>query len=137
MRRRREILLGDKKIYSRLSDRFKRRVVRILVVFAVIVYVAWAVTAQSEEMKVKQAIVDISRIEHVARLFKVDEGRCPDDVEELISPEWNNRYTAPVTDPWGSPYRLLCPAQSDPNGVRVVSGGPNGAKGMDDDISSL
>ena len=137
MIRRGEIVLGDKRIIRRLSGRTWKRVIRVAVTVAAVIYVAWAMETANESTREKQALVDISRIEHVSRLFRADQGRCPDDIDELVSPEWNGRYSVSRVDPWGQPYQIQCPAASDPGGVRVLSGGPDGSITGEDDITSL
>ncbi|MDJ0763744.1 MAG: type II secretion system protein GspG [Myxococcota bacterium] len=137
MIRRGEIVLGDKRGYRRLSGRFRRRVFRAAAVILVLIYLSWAVAEMKTRTQIKQALLDISRIEHATRLFRADQGRCPEDMAELLSPVGDRRYFAPEVDPWGHPYRLQCPAILDPGGVSVSSGGPDGDFGGEDNISSL
>ena len=81
--------------------------------------------------------MEISRIEHATRLFRADNGRCPDDMEELFEPPGDRIYLTRMVDPWQQPYRLVCPSAFDPGGVQVVSGGPDGSFGGEDNISSF
>ena len=137
MMRRGEIVLGDKRLMRRLSGRFRRRVTRVLLAGGALIYIAWSVESADESTREKQALVDISRIEHVTRLFRADQGRCPDDIEELVSAQWDERYSVNTIDPWGQPYRIQCPRASDPGGVMVLSGGPDREITGEDDITSL
>jgi general secretion pathway protein G len=41
-----------------------------------------------------------------------------------------------ASDPWGSPVAIRCPGQHDPDGVDVLSNGPDKKEGTDDDIGS-
>jgi hypothetical protein len=132
-----DIILGDKRAYRRISRETKQKTIAVLIAAAAISYVAWAMNSINEETLVKQALVDISRVEHAARLFRADNGRCPDNMEELISPPQEKRYLESALDPWGKPYMLRCPAMSDPGGVQVVSGGPDGSLSGEDNITSI
>lgn len=50
-------------------------------------------------------------------------GGCPRDVSELTS----LGYVAKLpVDAWGRPLRLVCPGRRDPQGVDVLSDGPDG-----------
>ena len=137
MRDRGAIILGDKRAYNRGRRTLTRRLTTIgLVVFG-ISYVSWSVESSSTQVRIKQALVDISRIEHAVRLFRADLGRCPQNMEELITPPGEQRYMTARDDPWGMPYMLICPARFDPGGVEVISGGPDRTFKGDDNISSL
>jgi prepilin-type N-terminal cleavage/methylation domain-containing protein len=59
---------------------------------------------------------------------------CPERLEELT--EFMNKND--TNDPWGNPYKLLCPPNL-PAGARaiaIVSFGEDGQEGTDDDIKS-
>ena len=103
----------------------------------VVSYLFWAMGLMSEKTRIKQAMLDISRIEHATRLFRADHGRCPDNLDELVSPPGDTRYLVDYADPWGEPYRLICPSRFDPGGAEVLSGGPDRSFTGDDTISSL
>jgi type II secretory pathway pseudopilin PulG len=132
-----EIILGDKRVYHRVRRGTRRRAVAASIAIVAISYVAWAVGSIDEDTLIKQALVDISRIEHAARLFRADHGRCPDNMEELVSPPGEKQYLDSALDPWGKPFLLRCPAVFDPGGVQVLSGGPDGSLAGDDNITSL
>jgi type II secretory pathway pseudopilin PulG len=106
-------------------------------VMVVVSYLFWAMGMINEQTRTKQALIDISQIEHAARLFRADHDRCPDNIDELVNPPGKSQYLTDNRDPWGSPYRLTCPARRDPGGVSVISGGPDGSFDGYDTISSL
>jgi len=59
---------------------------------------------------------------------------CPDKLEEL------NEYmnNSDIKDPWGNPYKMMC-GQNLPAGAQhlaIVSFGPDGREGTDDDVKS-
>lgn len=137
MKKRDEIILGEKRVFRRTSDVLKRRVIKIGIAVVLVNYFLWAAATMDEETRRHQAMVDISRIEKAARLFRADYGRCPQDIEELFNPPNETKYLEERIDPWGTAYHLTCPSPRDPGGVVVVSGGPDGAIAGKDDISSL
>ena len=137
MRRQKELILGDKRRYRRATRGKGKRAATVVTAAIALSYVAWAMGSMDEETRVKQALVDISRIEHAARLFRADHGRCPENMDELILPPSERRYLNDILDPWGQPYHLRCPAIFDPGGVEVLSGGPDESLAGDDNITSL
>jgi type II secretory pathway pseudopilin PulG len=130
------IILGDKRGYRRPS-KLNGRFIGVCACIFVLNFVLWSMHSLNERARVKQALVDISRIEHAARLFRADHGRCPEDLEELVLPPSDRRYLQPTRDPWRQPYKLTCPARLDPGGVEVISGGPDKSIKGNDNISSL
>ncbi len=137
MRERGLIILGDKRGYRRSSGKLIRRLSYTFTGVFLVSYLFWAMDLMNERTQIKQALVDISRIEHATRLFRADHGRCPDDLEELNTPPGKRKYLELIQDPWEQPYRLNCPARFDPGGVEVMSGGPDQSLGGEDNISSL
>jgi general secretion pathway protein G len=59
---------------------------------------------------------------------------CPDRIEELC--ELMDQKS--TTDPWGERYKMLCPPNlpSGAKGIAILSLGPDGKEGTDDDIRS-
>jgi len=137
MKQRGVIILGDKRGYRRSSGKLMRRLSYTFTGVFLLSYLFWAMDTMNERTQIKQALVDISRIEHAARLVRADHGRCPDNLEELNTPPGNRTYLKLVRDPWEQPYQLVCPARLDPGGVEVLSGGPDRSLSGDDNISSL
>ena len=115
----------------------KTRLVIFFSLLGLIIYLLWSAGFISERTRMRQALLDISRIRHAARLFRADHGRCPDNLEELAQPPGDIKYLTGYTDPWGQPYKLICPSRQDPGGVDVLSGGPDRSFGGRDTISSL
>ncbi|MCU0663847.1 MAG: type II secretion system protein GspG [Myxococcota bacterium] len=128
-------ILGDPKRQRKASP-WMRRLSTAALLCAACFYVTWAMANLEVRNRIRQALVDISRIEHAVRLFRADHGRCPDNMEELVSPPGESRYMEPLTDPWGQPYLLRCPAGEMSDGLQVISGGPDGlASGVDNIVS--
>jgi hypothetical protein len=138
MKDRSAIVLGDKGRRRKPLGPTGRRVRALFIGFAAIGCVAWSLAEMDEQTRIRQAQLDISRIEHAARLFRADFGRCPAGVQELRTPpEGAQAYLDEVEDPWGNVYRLVCPARLDPGGVDVSSDGPDGSLAGDDNVKSL
>lgn len=137
MKRQTEIILGDRKRFRRASSRWIRRASLPLIVIFMISYVFWSMGATDERTRFRQALVDISRIENASRLFRADNGRCPASVAELMEESRGTKYLGFERDPWGKPYKLICPAPLDEGGVFVTSGGPDGSFEGEDNITSL
>jgi hypothetical protein len=59
---------------------------------------------------------------------------CPEKIEDL-NELMNNKDT---NDPWGNPYRMLCPPSLPPGakGIAILSSGLDGKEGTSDDIRS-
>ena len=138
MKKQRAIVLGDKHRGPRMFGRWGKRLKWALVAFGVLSCAGLSVSSIDEEMRVRQAELDVSRIGHAVRLFRADANRCPSGLGELEAPpDGRAPYLRVEEDPWGRPYRLACPAHRDPAEVDVVSGGPDGEMTAADNISSL
>jgi hypothetical protein len=131
------IILGDKQKGGRTGGPLARKLRLVAAFFVAAGCVAWSVDAVDEQTRVRQALLDVARIGHAARLFRVDHGRCPTGIFELVAPPSGAAYLEQAADPWGEPYRLLCPARRDPGGVDVISLGADGSLSGEDNISSL
>ena len=76
--------------------------------------------------------------------FEVDNGYYPKSLQDLIqqpsnAKNWRGPYLDPATlpiDPWGNPYIYYCPGKHNPSGYDLLSVGPDGKEGTDDDIVS-
>ena len=138
MKKQGAIVLGDKDRKPRAFGRWGKRLRWALVALGVLSCAGLSVSSIDEEMRVRQAELDVSRIGHAVRLFRADASRCPSRLAELEAPpDGRAPYLQVESDPWGRPYRLTCPAHRDPAEVDVVSGGPDGEKTAVDNISSL
>jgi hypothetical protein len=138
MRKRGAIVLGDRDRGPRAFGRWGRRLRWALAAFGVLSCAGLSVSSIDEEMRIRQAELDVSRIGHAVRLFRADASRCPTGLAELEAPpDGRTPYLRVEDDPWGRPYRLTCPARRDPAEVDVFSGGPDGEATAKDNISSL
>jgi hypothetical protein len=138
MRKKGGIVLGDKDRRPRALGQWGRRLKWAVVAFGVLSCAGLSVSSIDEEMRVRQAELDVSRIGHAVRLFRADANRCPSGgVSSSARPDGIAPYLRVENDPWDRPYQMACPARSDPTEVDVVSGGPDGDVTAADNISSL
>lgn len=137
MRKRNEIILGDKRRRGRYRSKTRSKVSTLVGLVVAAVVVLLAMQSMEKKTRIRQAQVDVSKISHAARLFRADFGRCPVSIEELNKPPSGVPYLQFVEDPWGQPYMLRCPAFLDPGNVNVASGGPNGDMSGRDNINSF
>jgi len=138
MKRTRPILIGGREAHPRAWRRWSKRLRWALLAFGVASCAGYSMSSFDTGMRVRQAEIDVSRIGHAARLFRADFGRCPSGITELSAPpEGRTPYVRSVKDPWERPYRLACPSRDGAGEVDVISGGRDGDKSYDDNISSL
>ena len=58
--------------------------------------------------------------------------------DENLARVWRGPYLdeAVPADPWGNPYRYQFPGSKRPNEPEIISAGPDGILGNEDDLSS-
>jgi general secretion pathway protein G len=123
--------------------------IELLLVLVIIVVLAGIVApkfvGRSEQARKAAARADISRIQLQLDAFEVDAGRFPTTEEglaALLTPPasvkaWAGPYlnTLP-TDPWQNPYVYRFPGQNNVGGYDILSFGPDGTEGGNDDINN-
>ena len=100
---------------------------------------------RSQQAKVTAAQSQITSLEMALDAFEVDNGYFPKSgaLDELLNqpanaPSWKGPYLkkgVPL-DPWGNPYSYDYPGKHNANGYDILSMGPDGRAGTDDDISN-
>ncbi|HEX4084991.1 MAG TPA: type II secretion system major pseudopilin GspG [Chthoniobacteraceae bacterium] len=102
-------------------------------------------TGRSQQAKVTAAASQISSISMALDAFEVDNGFYPKtgQLDELTSqpanaPNWKGPYLSKgiPLDPWGNAYTYDYPGKHNPNGFDLMSNGPDGRAGTDDDINN-
>jgi len=103
------------------------------------------VVGRSEQAKETAAKSQISSLETALDAFEVDNGYYPKTggLNDLIAQPanatgWKGPYLSkgiPV-DPWGNPYTYEYPGKHNANGYDIISMGPDGRAGTDDDITN-
>jgi general secretion pathway protein G len=116
----------------------------ILGILAAIVVPKFA--GRTEQAREAAAKAQIANFGTVLDAFEVDMGYYPkgkNGLAELVTAprdiqNWKGPYLKSdiPLDPWGHPYIYDCPGKHNPNGYDVMSMGPDGRAGTDDDVTS-
>ena len=121
----------------------------IVIIGALAAMVVPRLAGRSEEARRQVAAADIKgNIATALRLYEVDNGRYPSTDQGLAAlltkpsapptpPNWQGPYLEqePV-DPWGQPYVYRYPGSRSHAGYDLLSMGPDGKDGGDDDIGN-
>lgn len=116
----------------------------ILATLAAIVYPKLA--GRSEQARVTAAATQISSFSTALDAFEVDNGRYPRGKGGLLdlvnppadTPSWRGPYLKEIPkDPWGNEYVYECPGRLNPSSYDLISPGPDGKSGSEDDITNL
>lgn len=100
-----------------------------------------------QDSKVKAVHAQIAVFEQAMERYELANGSYPpgnSGLQALVeapgnAPKWNGPYlskTVIPNDPWGQPYVYAFPGKINPSGYDIISGGPNGRVGDDDDIDN-
>ena len=106
---------------------------------------------RAEQAKVTAAEADISgNLAAALELYELDTGLFPTTAQGLrallempaippIPRNWNGPYLRgqSFTDPWGNDYQFQCPSSQPGYDYTILSYGPDGVAGGDDDCSNL
>lgn len=141
--------LNAKKNYSnRRSSGFT--LVELLLVLTILAILAGIVlpsmVGRGQQAKITAAKSDISSFSTALGIYEVDNGGFPkgrNGLQSLVqrpnnAQNWHGPYlqdksTVPL-DPWGNPYVYECPGKHNPASFDLMSMGPDGRIGGDDDI---
>lgn len=99
----------------------------------------------TERGRVTAAQTQISTFKTALDAFEVDMGHYPQGKGGLMdliqqprnAPNWHGPYLqadAIPKDPWGNDYIYECPGRHNPSSYDIMSMGPDGRAGTDDDI---
>ncbi|MEA3188693.1 MAG: ral secretion pathway protein [Chthoniobacter sp.] len=143
----------NNRLHSEIFHRQRRRaftlvemllVLVILAVLAAIVIPKFA--GRSKQAKVTAAQSQINSMEIALDAFEVDCGFYPpgnSGLNALVeqpanAPDWKGPYLKKgiPADPWGNPYVYSFPGKNNPSGYDLMSVGPDGRVGGDDDITN-
>jgi general secretion pathway protein G len=103
------------------------------------------IAGKSEQARETAAHADIyGGIKTALDSFEVDNGFYPKSLQDLLvapsnAKNWHGPYLDPATlpiDPWGNPYVYYFPGKHNLNGYDLLSVGPDGKEGGDDDIGN-
>ncbi len=102
----------------------------------------------TERARRTQAETQISNFGSALDRFELDVGHYPNGrnglLDLIVQPrdaiEWHGPYmkneTSIPKDPWGNDYIYECPGKHNPNSYDLMSMGPDGRVGGDDDIAN-
>ena len=104
-------------------------------------------SGRTEQARETAAKTQISTFETALDAFEVDMGRYPkgrNGLQELVEAprdgqnNWRGPYlkTGIPKDPWGNDYIYESPGKNNPNSYDLMSVGPDGRVGGDDDITN-
>jgi general secretion pathway protein G len=116
----------------------------ILATLAAIVYPKLA--GRSEQARTTAVATQISSFSTALDAFEVDNGYYPKGKGGLLdlvqqprdAQNWRGPYLKEIPkDPWGFEYSYECPGRMNVTSYDLVSGGPDGKVGSEDDISNV
>jgi len=110
--------------------------IEILVVLAIISLIIGGVGVvafgQLAKAKINTAKNQVVQIQQQCEMYMLEKnGKCPKDLADLKAAGVINKVSK---DPFGKDYLLTCPGEH--GSIDVVSFGPDGERGGDDDITS-
>jgi general secretion pathway protein G len=103
------------------------------------------IAGNSERARITAANADIrGGIKSALGQYEVDNGNYPKSLQDLLvapanAKNWHGPYLESAklpVDPWGNPYVYYFPGKHNPNSYDLLSTGPDGKEGTDDDIGS-
>ncbi|MBX3462524.1 MAG: type II secretion system major pseudopilin GspG [Planctomycetes bacterium] len=115
--------------------------VEIMVVIVILgllaTLVATNVIGASDEARITKAQTDVQSIAGAVKLYRSKVGKLPDSLEALATKDdrGHSYLEALNKDPWGNDYQLM--PGDRPQDWEVISWGPDGSQGTDDDISNV
>lgn len=101
------------------------------------------IVGRGEQARQTAAYTDIhGGIKSALDQFEVDNGGYPKSLPDLLTPpstakNWHGPYLDKLPiDPWGNPYIYYFPGKHISNTYDLLSAGPDGREGTDDDVVS-
>jgi len=121
--------------------------VEMLLVVTIIGILAALVIPQlihrGEDARVVKTKADIKGgISSALNIYEVDNGVFPKSLQDLMqrpndARNWRGAYLRELpVDPWGHPYIYYYPGKHNQDFLDVLSAGPDGQEGTDDDIGN-
>ncbi len=117
--------------------------VEMLLVVAILALLAGIVlpklTGQKEKANVSATKTQIGSFATSLDMFEVDNGHYPKSLNDLVTQprdaqNWHQYLDSIPNDPWGHPYVYTFPGKHRANSYDLMSVGPDGRAGGDDDI---
>jgi general secretion pathway protein G len=108
--------------------------IEIMVVLAIISLILGGVGVMAfnrlKDARLSDARNNAALVHQLSEQYQMQKRRCPKNVSELKAAGFAARE---AKDPWGNEFEIRCDQGGD---IVVVSAGPDGTPGNDDDISS-
>ncbi|MCG5054805.1 MAG: type II secretion system protein GspG [Myxococcales bacterium] len=111
----------------------------VLIVLALISLIAGtigvAVFNNFKKGQIKAAKLNVKEVSGAVQQYMIDNNsECPPTIDDLVSQKYLKKNN--IKDPWGKPFTIKCPGDQDPDGIDVMSSGPDKQEGSEDDIVS-
>jgi general secretion pathway protein G len=111
----------------------------IMIVLAIIglVMSVVGVGVYSSYKKAQKKIAQVAVNEIAAKTVQYmtdNNNECPKSIDDLVSQKYMPKKQR---DPWNHDFILRCPGQVNTDGIDVVSFGPDGQEGTNDDIRAV
>jgi len=101
------------------------------------------IAGSSERARVTATVTDINGgIKAAIGNYEVDNGFYPKTLQDLLqqpgnAKNWHGPYLdKPPVDQWNNPYIYYFPGKHNPTSYDLLSAGPDGKEGTDDDIGN-
>jgi general secretion pathway protein G len=115
----------------------------ILAIIGLLVALVWPWLNRGDKAHIIGPVPDIkSAIVTALGQFEIDNGQYPKGLHDLVqkpddATNWHGPYFDPPkvpVDPWGNEYIYEFPGKHNPGSYDLMSAGPDGKKGTEDDI---
>ena len=139
--------IKSQKIRAKQSSGFTLTEIMLVVVIIGILaaLVIPKIAGSSERARLTAASADINGgIKSALGQYEVDNGFYPKSLNDLLvqpgnAKNWHGPYFDPPkvpVDPWGNPYVYYYPGKHNASSYDLLSMGPDGKEGTDDDIGN-
>lgn len=131
---------------GRQTNRQRRHaftLVEMLLVVAILALLAGIVlpklTGQKEKANIAAAKTQLGSFGTALDMFEVDNGHYPKRIEDLVTQprdatSWHQYLESIPMDPWQHPYVYTFPGKHRAGSYDLMSTGPDGRAGTDDDV---
>ena len=121
---------------ARLASQRGMTLIEIMVVVAIISLILGGVGVMAfnrfQDARLSTARNEVVTVQGAIEQYRVTKrGKCPKSLQDLKAAGFINKIGK---DPWGNDYDFKCPGEKA--AVDVVSGGPDGQLGNEDDIAN-
>lgn len=110
--------------------------IEIMVVLAIISLILGGVGVMAfnrfKDAQTDEAKNQVTQIHQLVEQFMLAKRKCPKNLQEIKAAGIASKVSK---DPWGNDYEIHC-EQGSSEAIEVKSGGPDGAMGTEDDLSS-